>query len=90
MANLSGGSSILETPDKEFLINGYSASYTYKDGNPFLIKTDSVGNVIWAKTIGGNEYDGGGAWLLPTKAIIYLLMAILPIPIHLTKTGRLV
>jgi len=71
MANLSGGGRIIETSDKGFLINGYSASFTYKDGNPFLIKTDSVGDVIWAKYIGGNEYDGGGGMAI-TKQGDYL------------------
>jgi len=61
MPNYNGGARILETADKGFLINGYSRSDAYKDGNPFLIKTDSVGDVIWIKNIGGNEYDGSGS-----------------------------
>jgi hypothetical protein len=61
MPNYSGGAQIIETPDKGFLINGYSSSDAYKDGSPFLIKTDSAGNVIWIKNIGSNEYDGDGS-----------------------------
>jgi len=61
MPNYSGGARILETAEKGFLINGYSKSNIYKEGSPFLIKTDSVGNVIWIKTLGGNEYDGSGS-----------------------------
>ncbi len=60
MPNISGGVQIIETPDKGFLINGYSSSDAYKDGSPFIIKTDSAGNVNWIKPIGGNEYDGAG------------------------------
>jgi hypothetical protein len=61
MPNYSGGVQIIETPDEGFLINGYCGSDAYKDGSPFLIKTDSTGNVIWIKNIGGNEYDGSGS-----------------------------
>ena len=61
MPNMSGGAQIIETSDKGFLINGYSSSDTYKDGSPFIIKTDSAGNVIWIKSIGGTEYDGSGS-----------------------------
>ena len=61
LPNISGGARILETSDKGFLINGYTFSDVYKDGSPFLIKTDSAGNVIWIKSIGSNEYDGGGS-----------------------------
>jgi len=60
MPNMSGGAQIIETSDKGFLINGYSSSDAYKDGSPFIIKTDSTGNVIWVKNIGGDEYDGAG------------------------------
>ena len=66
-ANLmSGGGSILETPDKGFLINGYSSSYTLGQGNCLLIKTDSLGNQQWVKylDINNNQYDGGGAMAL--------------------------
>ncbi|NVN94520.1 MAG: T9SS type A sorting domain-containing protein [Bacteroidetes bacterium] len=59
-SNLSGVGNVLETSDKGFLIKGYTGSTAQGDGNPFLMKTDSAGNVIWAKIIGGNEYDGGG------------------------------
>ncbi|MFZ4401644.1 MAG: T9SS type A sorting domain-containing protein [Bacteroidales bacterium] len=59
-SNIRGGARILETPDKGFLINGFASSSAYKDGDPYLLKTDSIGNVIWLKIFGGNEYDGAG------------------------------
>ncbi len=61
MNNYSGGAQIIETPDKGYLINGYTSSNIYKDGSPFVIKTDSAGNQEWLKSFGGNEYDGAGA-----------------------------
>lgn len=61
MNNYSGGAQIIETPDKGYLINGYTSSDIYKDGSPFVIKTDSAGNQEWLKYFGGNEYDGAGA-----------------------------
>jgi hypothetical protein len=59
-ANIRGGARILETPDKGFLINGFASSSAFKDGDPYLLKTDSVGNFKWVKIFGSNEYDGSG------------------------------
>jgi len=71
LSNLSGVGNVLETSDKGFLIKGFTESTVQGDGNPFLMKTDSAGNVIWAKIIGGNEYDGGGGMAI-TKQGDYL------------------
>ena len=59
--NLASGIQILETSDKGFLINGYSGSFTSGQGDPFLMKTDSVGNLSWIKYLGGNQHDSGGS-----------------------------
>jgi len=59
--NRGNGWQIEETPDKGFLICGYRRSNTIGDGDPFIIKTDSLGNLLWKKFLGGNELDGGAA-----------------------------
>lgn len=64
--------SIANTPDRGFILLGSSRG---SDGDvPFhygsvwetdwlVIKTDSVGNLQWSKTIGGTETDGAGSIL---------------------------
>jgi len=52
-------SQIEETPDHGFLICGFRSSYTAGQGDPFVIKTDSAGNLIWLKILGNpNQLDG--------------------------------
>ena len=56
--SLSFGWSIIETPDKGYLIAGTIGSrkgYEYNDG--WLIKTDKNGNMEWNKTYGGKNED---------------------------------
>ncbi len=51
--------SLILTSDNGYLIAGYSENPT--DGfsrNAFLLKTDSIGNFIWKRSIGGNLQDG--------------------------------
>ncbi len=46
------GNSIQETADHGFVIAGQSYSYNLEDGDTYLAKTDSVGNLQWYKSIG--------------------------------------
>ena len=53
---------IEETPDHGFLICGYRSSFTTGYGDPFIIKTDSAGNLKWLKILGNpNQLDGDAA-----------------------------
>jgi len=72
LGNYSGGDKIIETQDKGLLISGYRSSYTQSFGGPFIIKTDSLGNLLWEKYLGGNEKDGGAAIAI-TKQGDYLV-----------------
>ena len=57
-ASSDGGSDIIETPDHNLLIAGYSKSFNAQNFYQiYLVKTDFQGNIIWQKTIG----DGGSA-----------------------------
>jgi hypothetical protein len=57
--------SIHQTPDKGFIVGGISGSNISVDKNEptegvydyWIIKLDSIGNIQWQNTIGGNEYD---------------------------------
>ena len=52
------GYNIVQTPDKGYLIGGYTcnANNDYS-GDPLVLKTDSVGNLIWIKTFGSKYMD---------------------------------
>ena len=63
LGGLSSGYQIRETPDKGLLICGYKAPpyinvYT---GGPFILKTDSAGNLKWYNSPNAQNYNGGGA-----------------------------
>jgi ribosomal protein S11 len=47
--------SVRQTSDGGYIVAGYE--YDPWGDNPFLIKTDTKGNIIWAKTYGGTGWD---------------------------------
>ncbi len=49
---------IWETKEKGFVICGLSTSYgIIGDEDLYLVKTDSMGNLLWQRTYGGSEFD---------------------------------
>lgn len=54
------GSWIEQTPDKGFIIAGYtSTDLGWLD--IWLVKTDSLGDTLWTKIYGGDQYDQAGS-----------------------------
>ena len=48
------GLRIKQTPDNGFLITGYTGSFNLNNWDSYLIKTDSMGSLLWSKTYGGS------------------------------------
>jgi hypothetical protein len=55
--SIDGASSVQQTFDGGYILAGFTISLGAGSGDILLIKTDANGNVIWAKTYGGANYD---------------------------------
>lgn len=54
-----GGRSVLQTADGGYVVAGYSYSFGVDSTDVFLFKTDSLGNILWSRTYGGDNHDIG-------------------------------
>jgi hypothetical protein len=73
LGNYSVGGEIKETPDNGFLICGYRSSNADYSGDPFVIKTDSAGNVKWYRILGAPNQNDGGASIAITSQGDYIV-----------------
>lgn len=53
------GRSIEELPDSGFVITGFTSSYGNGGYDLYIFRTDKIGNVLWQRTVGGNDWDFG-------------------------------
>ncbi len=61
------GRSLINTPDKGFLLVGTSKSGGFGMGDIYVIKIDSLGELIWEKSYGGAEADEGNSVIMTTE-----------------------
>lgn len=53
------GRSIAHAPCGGYAITGLTDSFGGSDDDVYVIETDAEGQLLWEKTYGGSEYDGG-------------------------------
>ena len=66
------GTYVKQTNDNGYIILGITQSFGAGSADIYLIKTDSVGSLIWSKTYGGSSYDYAYA-VLQTEDSGYLI-----------------
>jgi len=83
---IDSGNEIIQTSDKGFVIAGYTTSFGAGQRDAFLVKLDSLGNILWQKTYGTTlleqaysvkeTYDGGliiSAFIYAATANLFLI-----------------
>ncbi len=53
------GYSVAQTSDRGFIVAGYTSSYGDSETHVYLIRTDSNGDILWARTYGGSGNSYG-------------------------------
>lgn len=57
-SNVEEGFSVQQTSDTGFILAGYTKSFGSGAADCYLVKTDSLGNVLWSRTYGGIANEG--------------------------------
>ena len=55
------GYGVRQTFDNGYIVTGYTNGFGEPNGDAFLFKTDSLGNILWTKTYGSSGIDWGNS-----------------------------
>lgn len=69
-ADFESVSDVLQAPDGGFIVSGITLSYGRGYNDALLLKTDSRGNLLWAKALGGTGIESGTRLALSDDGII--------------------
>lgn len=64
--NADLGFSVRQTTDGGFIISGNTLSFGAGNGDIYLIKTDTIGDVLWTKAFGGTGGEAGYSYVRQT------------------------
>ncbi|MCB2221772.1 MAG: gliding motility-associated C-terminal domain-containing protein [Bacteroidetes bacterium] len=77
---------IIENIENNFLVSGNTTSYGFGNKDIFLFEISELGNINWARTFGGNNYDGN-LFNQPTHSIVKLASGDLVFTGHTASFG---
>ena len=60
-SKVDGGFSVHQMTDGGYVVAGWTETFVAGDSNVYLVRTDSLGDVLWSRTYGGDSYDYGQA-----------------------------
>ncbi len=60
-SNMEQSYGVQQTYDNGYIIEGFSKTFGAGQDDVYIIKTDSIGNLLWSKTFGGTNFDGKSA-----------------------------
>lgn len=60
--DIDGATEIVEIPNQELMIYGFTRNYGATSRDLYLIRTNAVGDSLWSKRYGGNDYEESQAF----------------------------
>jgi len=79
------GHGLRQCPDGSFILTGLTSEYWGSESDIFIVKTDTIGNEVWSKTLGGEEHHDIGNTVILTSDDNFLITGSLDSDLCLLK-----